>query len=337
MPEYFSAGTHETTHTQGSLQVPGSVAPSCGDKGCPLALFLTCPKKAGGAAPNSYPLVVFYSGFQMSAATYRAYARDLASWGYVVLQYDVPGALLKKIVPDQEEIKFWPHLIGWVKDLSRQPGSVVYEAVDLRRVAVMGHSRGAKLAALVAAGGTPDGSPAPAAAVCVDPVDMTSQTRKAGYPSAVDALGAAPRRLALIGAGVTGWCNPEDEGWRKFWPALLPGSWRLVLPNAGHMQFTDAKGATAWAWDKLCGAGKTGAPGNSHKPIIQWTSAAAVAWLESAFRPEQASAPLAKYQAFIKEQAAQGFVQFEIKGKSEACLENSDACPTPALTAAAVQ
>ncbi len=43
------------------------------------------------------------------------------------------------------------------------------------------------------------------------------------------------------GAGVRGWCNPSDEGYGKFWPALSAGSWLHVLKPAGHNQFLDVK------------------------------------------------------------------------------------------------
>jgi hypothetical protein len=41
----------------------------------------------------------------------------------------------------------------------------------------------------------------------------------------------------------------------------------------------------------------------------------------------QAAEPLAKYKAFMKEKAAEGVVQFEVKGESSgACPEDVKAC-----------
>lgn len=44
------------------------------------------------------------------------------------------------------------------------------------------------------------------------------------------------------------------------------------LPKAGHMQFTDAKGPTAWAWDRFCGAGNTThkASGRAGQRVLVW-------------------------------------------------------------------
>ncbi len=43
--------------------------------------------------------------------------------GYVVLQYDLPGSLLKKIVADADEIQFAPSLLDWLVAQSRDPVS----------------------------------------------------------------------------------------------------------------------------------------------------------------------------------------------------------------------
>lgn len=65
----------------------------------------------------------------------------------------------------------------------------------------------------------------------------------------------SPLPLFNAGAGHCSSCNPANEGYRAFWPALGAGSWQAVVQQAGHMQFTDAKGAAGWALDTLCGAG----------------------------------------------------------------------------------
>lgn len=76
-----------------------------------------------------------------------------------------------------------------------QAGSPLHRAVDLGQLAVVGHSRGAKLAALMLAS---DGG-SNIAAVLIDPVDMTPVTEKMGYPSAVVALRGLGRNAAVIG------------------------------------------------------------------------------------------------------------------------------------------
>jgi hypothetical protein len=48
-----------------------------------------------------------FSGFQMPAAYYVTFARDLASWGYAALRYDLPSIVgpVRRIVPDGDEVR----------------------------------------------------------------------------------------------------------------------------------------------------------------------------------------------------------------------------------------
>jgi hypothetical protein len=87
----------------------------------------------------------------------------------------------------------------------------------------------------------------------------------------------------MAGAGVQGRCNPVDEGWAKFWRVLQPGSWLEVIRPAGHMQFLDVRGAAAWALDLLCGSGDIDRKRARHLAL-----GPSIAWLQAAFRPEQA-------------------------------------------------
>ena len=41
---------------------------------------------------------------QMPSSYYEPYAQRLATWGYVCMQYDLPGKLLKKTIPDDQEV-----------------------------------------------------------------------------------------------------------------------------------------------------------------------------------------------------------------------------------------
>eukprot|EP00967_Tisochrysis_lutea_P063786 scaffold82395_cov19-Tisochrysis_lutea.AAC.2 len=46
--------------------------------------------------------------------------------------------------------------------------------------------------------------------------------------------------------------------------ACAPASMQVVFA-AGHLQFTDAKGAAAWAWDKFCGGKAQSHAGAGHE------------------------------------------------------------------------
>lgn len=56
-----------------------------------------------GTPIQPFPLVVLISGFLIPSFWYRLYAHTLASWGYVVLQYDVKSVGL---VTDRAEVSF---------------------------------------------------------------------------------------------------------------------------------------------------------------------------------------------------------------------------------------
>ena len=82
---------------------------SAGCRCCPLVIFSDCgksfsllpPPPPGFKSPvpchailpradgTRCPLVIFSAGFLLDASLYRTYARQLASWGYVAVLYDL--------------------------------------------------------------------------------------------------------------------------------------------------------------------------------------------------------------------------------------------------------
>lgn len=107
-------------------------------------------------------------------------------------------------LPTPEQLSFFPHLLRWVHNMSL-PGESFAGMIDSSSIAVMGHSRGAKLAALhyVAGKGSltaqmgSDSSSTVAAhiklAILVDPVDSLN-------PSAISALASCDdARLVVVG------------------------------------------------------------------------------------------------------------------------------------------
>jgi hypothetical protein len=135
---------------------------------------------------------------QCRAHYYQHIADYIASRGFAVLQYTTP---LLRIIPDRDELPFLGQLLGWVAAAQRDEGAVSEGArflgrgVDLTRVCVTGHSRGAKLAALHYAANADI-----AAAALIDPVNNTTYTQESEeYPDACKALHAAGRPVGIIG------------------------------------------------------------------------------------------------------------------------------------------
>ncbi|KAL6747720.1 hypothetical protein V8C86DRAFT_1275937 [Haematococcus lacustris] len=300
-PVWLHSGPFDVVHSADVLDLLPGAVPSCGPGPCRLKLTLSSPARQPSSPASFSPTVLLLSGYQLPASYYHTYAHGLATWGYTVLQYDLPGAVLKPFVRDEEEVGCMPLLLDWLRDQGRDPSSALYEVVDTQNVAAVGHSRGAKLAALLLAGGVAQVR----SAVLVDPVDLSRETRSAAYPSAVEALATAaaqgrPTAALLLGGGVSGWCNPSEEAWGKFWPVLGQGSWLQVVTAAGHMQFTDAKGPAGWVWDRFCGAGNT-----SHKAVMKLSVAASVAWLQTSFRQQQ-QGELGDYMVWVEQLLEQG-------------------------------
>lgn len=57
---------------------------------------------------------------------------------------------------------------------------------------------------------------------------------------------------------MSGPCNPANSNYSVFWDVAGPGSWLELVPQAGHMQFTNiSNGLIARALDLICHTGKT--------------------------------------------------------------------------------
>eukprot|EP00879_Flechtneria_rotunda_P006747 GHRR01007090.1.p1 GENE.GHRR01007090.1~~GHRR01007090.1.p1 ORF type:complete len:439 (+),score=98.21 GHRR01007090.1:128-1318(+) len=249
------------------LQLPeGS---ECGSS-CTLDVQIHIPVAGAGAGCSAapYPVVLFFSGFQLSSTYYTPYVKRLASWGFAVVQYNIA---LFHIVADRVEVGFMPFLL---RHLERHPDTA--GVLDLTHLATAGHSRGGKLAALHLAG-----TPNILTAYLIDPVDSTSYTPPSqDDPSAVEALRGLNKTVAITGAGVSGPCNPIASNYKLFWDVVGPGSWLEVVPQGGHMQFTNiSNGLVARALDLICHSGRA-----THVHVIELTAPALVAWMATTFQ-----------------------------------------------------
>lgn len=264
--------------------------------------------------PGPAPIVVFYSGFQASASAYTQYAQYATSHGYTVVQYDIGSLALLAPASISDEVKLFKPLLAWVARQSRTRGSPAFRTADARRVLTAGHSRGGKLAALTL--GTyyvKQGGPV-AGGFLIDPVDSSSfNPISPGNPSGAAAVKKAGAPVAVVGAGLTGQCNPAEGNYAKFYAAGARGSWEVVVPGASHVTFVDAGPAGNALQDRFCGAGTA-----TRVSTIQLTQAPMVAWFGRALgvrTPPGQPGPLAQFYAWEAEQVAAGRVTFAVKGR----------------------
>ncbi|WIA16012.1 hypothetical protein OEZ85_012745 [Tetradesmus obliquus] len=215
--------------------------------------MVSSPTATAPAGP--FPVCVLLNGFQARASYYAPLARRLASWGYVVLQYNAPALT---IIPDAVEMPFLGEAVKWLKAASSGDAAqpALHGRADFDRLVLAGHSRGGKLAALHYSSGTVAGLPI-RSAFLIDPVDNTAFTpESADYPSASKALKAAGRRIGMAAAGLVSSSNPEGSNWKLFEEAAAPGSWLMLLKRAGHTTFMKPPtGVEAWLLDRVFGGG----------------------------------------------------------------------------------
>ncbi|KAK9817550.1 hypothetical protein WJX74_004164 [Apatococcus lobatus] len=245
---------------------------------CVLRLTMTAPAEGCGSFPGPHPVVVFLNGFQMRASFYRAYAARLASWGFTLIQYDVP---FLTTLPDTPELEWLNQILDWAAQQSQTSGSDLHGLFDLEHVACVGHSRGGKLAALQFAG-----NPRVKAAYLIDPVDNVARVSPEGplYPNAAKALTACGRRIGIAGASILGSCNPAGSNWKELYAAVADGSWLTVVQGAAHGTFLDAGFPLNFVFDRLCHRGSA-----SRHDVLHRSLPGMLAWLDLHLRPSPAN------------------------------------------------
>ena len=104
------------------------------------------PASDGSVDPGSapYATVVFSPGTLAGSANYERNARHLASWGYIVVVPDVPNENIEVRASDVQ------YLISYVMAENTKVDSLLYQIVDVDRLAVTGHSVGGLTAIVVA-------------------------------------------------------------------------------------------------------------------------------------------------------------------------------------------
>ena len=236
---------------------------------CRLKIHAWVPKGGGRIGLETpFPLAIITPGFLLGADQYTSYAERLASWGFVAVTYDRTQAALDP-VSDVVCVSFLRDLIDWCRT-SVPLGNLC----DVNSIYLIGHSRGGKISTLAAAE-----DPRVKALFLIDPVDVTVYAPLSPeFPSAVQALeglGKTGRSLplAVVGSGRGGDCVPESSNYDKFFAVSEAPAFEVVLEDAGHLQFLDARGGQAM--DLVCAAGKI-----RDSAVSEVTAAMMVAWGE---------------------------------------------------------
>lgn len=250
---------------------------------CTLKISAWVPQggsSVGLKAP--FPLVVITSGFLIGSDQYNSYAERLASWGYVVVSYDFAQQVLDPTT-DIACVKMLEELIDWIST----SGNPLSKVADADNVMLVGHSRGGKISTLAAINDKRVKS-----MFLLDPVDVTVYTPddRINYPSATVALSAAlsgsparaPLPVCVVGAGRGGDCAPIESSYDLFYKAARGPAWKVVVEEAGHLQFLDQRGTTAMG--AFCQAGTS-----MDDDVKDITRTVMVAWAETIMRRRDGS------------------------------------------------
>ncbi|MEZ4389476.1 MAG: alpha/beta hydrolase [Polyangiales bacterium] len=284
-PDYRQDGPLATRTVMGSLTAPSSTG--CTGTLCNLTLAVTLPAAGAAGRMAPWPVAVFSPGFSTASSAYAATATRLASWGYVVLRYDLQGESFLNAATHDALANLHVAVVDWARD--QGISGELRGLVDASRVLAAGHSRGGKVAALAA---TRD--PRVVGVVGFDPVDAPPpfQMPSDAFPLASARLRELSRDLpiAVIGAEFGGRspfgmpCAPTQYNYSTFFDAARGPGLEVVLREAGHGQFVDDDRAAA-ASAALCPAGSA-----MNETVRSVSRTLLVAWAERTVRGADVSA-----------------------------------------------
>lgn len=194
------------------------------------------------------PLVLVKHGFQLATSNYAMLCERLASHGFVVVGVDTAGGIFGGPT-NLDERNATIAALDWAITTAPFAGSI-----DADRIAVLGHSRGGKVAVMVAAA-----EPRIDAALLLDPVNGCGP----GSPYSAtcpDVRGPSLAGSLAMPVGVMGEtnnatggfmpCAPTAQNYQTIYDALPAATWAVewTFTGADHMDFTDDGGGTAGAF-----------------------------------------------------------------------------------------
>jgi len=205
-------------------------------------------------AGQTAPLVLFKHGYQLKTSNYSALCQAIAEQGLVVIGVDTDsGGLFGGGLTNAQERDATIAALSWAKTTASFAA-----LIDPAHIAVMGHSRGGKVALMVAASDVRI-----TAALLLDPVNGCGP----GQPYSSDCPDVTAASIAgalTIPVGVMGEtnnasgglmpCAPAAQNYATVYAALAKASWKVqwTLTGADHMDFTDDGGGAVGA---LCTKG----------------------------------------------------------------------------------
>lgn len=192
-------------------------------------------------APSA-PAVLFKHGFQLATQNYDGLCRYIASHGFMVLGVDTPTRLIGG--PSNLDERD-----ATLEALAYARSNLFTDGLPTPRdglVAIVGHSRGGKVAAMVAAA-----APSVAATLLLDPVNGCGNSNYSmTCPDIRDAAfaGRVAGAVGLMGEtnSATGAmpCAPASQNYQTLTTAFAQATSRTewTFANADHMDFTDDGG-----------------------------------------------------------------------------------------------
>ncbi|EIE24592.1 hypothetical protein COCSUDRAFT_62023 [Coccomyxa subellipsoidea C-169] len=204
---------------------------------------------------------------------------------------------------------FFDGILSWLASENQSKDSKLHSLLDFDRIAVAGHSRGAKLAYRAQV----------KAAYLIDPVDNTTFTpESAEYPSAVRALRQSGKPVGITGAGIVGKCNPNGSNYEEFNGAAPAKSWLTLVAQSSHTEFLNAGFILNRAFALLCGNRGS----NSFQETLRLTAPPMLAWMDSQLRGDNPAAKerLMSFYRFMDAEEAAGTVRFNIKPETWKCV-----------------
>lgn len=202
--------------------LPEADAAKIGDEDAPLFVTRAVRDEALSAAPGRFPVVIFSHGFGAYRYQSSFLTTHLASWGYIVAATDHPSRTLQAGLsfrfPADESPDEVRSLVDGLSALNEESEGEFGGKVDLDRVAITGHSAGARTSSTVLG----------------DPRFHGAILYAGAGREGDEALG---KPLFVLGGDRDG-IIPE-ESIRTFYDQAAPPARYAMIADAGHLAFSD--------------------------------------------------------------------------------------------------